>query len=381
MSDNEIEEIKHWDRITISILVIAGTILIFSFIAPALFVGKAITPELDFSKTGPIGDTIGGIMNPFIALVGILLTFLAFYMQIKANQEQRRLFVKGLEAEKNKNEELERKDVLYKLELVANDLDSILSDIKEKGDKIKDFIDEERKGPYYANLLYRTVSKKYSRIADIDRLSVFKGFKLFLSEDDKWIKAFKSLYSTLDYLPSFFEEIYRVYDNEAQTKFLKKTEVTNKLLEFNKLGGQIINDYKSEFGQDIYLEQPASSIINEAMGSYQDIIQKNVDEQGNFTGETDFDDFSINMLLPFITAAMTQREDSETYDRRLEPLAQLASEIRKQIYLIKQSSKTFADNMEKQYQSLMSDKGEIKSTYTLMNDLKEFISNGVNKEK
>lgn len=42
-----------------------------------LFVGKAITPEVDFSETGPIGDTIGGIMNPFIALVGILLTFLA----------------------------------------------------------------------------------------------------------------------------------------------------------------------------------------------------------------------------------------------------------------------------------------------------------------
>ena len=43
----------------------------------------------DFTDSGQIGDTIGGIMGPFIAIVASLLTFLAFWVQFKANQQQR----------------------------------------------------------------------------------------------------------------------------------------------------------------------------------------------------------------------------------------------------------------------------------------------------
>ncbi len=44
--------------------------------------------NLDFNKTGPIGDTIGGIMGPFIAIVAAFLTFIAFWVQYKFNKEQ-----------------------------------------------------------------------------------------------------------------------------------------------------------------------------------------------------------------------------------------------------------------------------------------------------
>lgn len=44
---------------------------------------------IDFSETGQIGDTIGGIMSPFIAIIAAWLTFLAFLVQYKANIEQR----------------------------------------------------------------------------------------------------------------------------------------------------------------------------------------------------------------------------------------------------------------------------------------------------
>ena len=55
---------------------------------PYWFTGKA--PErLDFRDTGPIGDTIGGIMGPFIAMIASGLTFMAFWVQYKANQMQR----------------------------------------------------------------------------------------------------------------------------------------------------------------------------------------------------------------------------------------------------------------------------------------------------
>ena len=44
---------------------------------------------MDFSDTGQIGDTIGGIMGPFIAIAAAGLTFIAFWVQYKANIQQR----------------------------------------------------------------------------------------------------------------------------------------------------------------------------------------------------------------------------------------------------------------------------------------------------
>ncbi len=42
---------------------------------------------IDFSNTGPIGDTIGGTMGPFIAIIAAFLTFIAFWVQFVANNE------------------------------------------------------------------------------------------------------------------------------------------------------------------------------------------------------------------------------------------------------------------------------------------------------
>lgn len=377
--ENKTEENNSWDKPTKWILGIASFFLIFSFIAPSIFVSKAFSPILDFSETGPIGDTIGGIMNPFIALVGILLTFLAFYMQIKANEIQKKIFYDGLKAEKKKEENFEKKDAEYKLNLLEIDLENITLDIKEKAFKIKEYYEAERKKPFDANILFRTPSNKYTRILDLDRLSIYKGFKIFLSADEKWLKAFNRLYSTLDYLPLFFDQIYTIYENHANTKFKKKSKVTKLLLEFNDKGGEILSNYKTEHKDTNYLEFPASKCINEAMGKYYEIIAKNYDKDGNFLSETDFNEFSNYMLLPFIRNVLDQREDPATFDRRLEPIGQLASEIRKKIHLIKQESLLFSKSVEQQYNSLIVDKDESKSTATVIKEIQVFISEGLKK--
>lgn len=42
-----------------------------------------------YKETGTIGDTIGGTMGPFVAIAAAILTFLAFWVQFKANEQQR----------------------------------------------------------------------------------------------------------------------------------------------------------------------------------------------------------------------------------------------------------------------------------------------------
>jgi hypothetical protein len=94
------EKEKIFDRLSRVVLIVSGVIIIFSFFAPIIFVQGSFL-GIDFNKTGPIGDTIGGIMNPFIALGGIFLTFLAFYIQLIANKQQRDSFRRELDVQKN----------------------------------------------------------------------------------------------------------------------------------------------------------------------------------------------------------------------------------------------------------------------------------------
>lgn len=70
-----------WVAIIFAIL----TLIVCTF--PFLFTHYSI---LNFTETGQIGDTIGGIMSPFIGIIAAILTFLAFWIQYKANEEQKK---------------------------------------------------------------------------------------------------------------------------------------------------------------------------------------------------------------------------------------------------------------------------------------------------
>jgi hypothetical protein len=63
--------------------VIIIILLVFTFFAPILFTSFTI---IDFSNTGEIGDTIGGITAPFVNLVAAFLVYISFREQIKANK-------------------------------------------------------------------------------------------------------------------------------------------------------------------------------------------------------------------------------------------------------------------------------------------------------
>lgn len=68
-------------------LVVFIIIIVIICLFPFLFTRSGC---LDFSDTGEIGDTIGGIMGPFVAIAAAILTFLAFWVQFKANEQQRK---------------------------------------------------------------------------------------------------------------------------------------------------------------------------------------------------------------------------------------------------------------------------------------------------
>lgn len=68
------------------IWIVALIILAILCSLPYVFIQPGL---VDFSQTGQIGDTIGGTMGPFVAIVAAILTFIAFWVQYQANIKQR----------------------------------------------------------------------------------------------------------------------------------------------------------------------------------------------------------------------------------------------------------------------------------------------------
>lgn len=64
-------------------------LVVFIAASPFLFTRSAIWRDLDFSGTGSIGDTIGGITAPFVGLLSAGLLVWTLYEQIKINREQK----------------------------------------------------------------------------------------------------------------------------------------------------------------------------------------------------------------------------------------------------------------------------------------------------
>lgn len=90
---------------------IALFFIILSFIAPLFFTSQSKCMGFINENSGVIGDTIGGTMNPFIALAGVIVTGLAFYMQLTANQIQIKNFNKEFKKQKkNFNKQLKIQD-------------------------------------------------------------------------------------------------------------------------------------------------------------------------------------------------------------------------------------------------------------------------------
>lgn len=114
-------------------IAIFGFIIIF---IQLLFLDKK--PE----NFGVIGDAVGGILNPIIALAAALLTFLAFYIQKQANEDIRKQF---LEQSYKENDDFLYKKYSDKITLLNNEINGFFctflykSDVYTKSNKKRNF--------------------------------------------------------------------------------------------------------------------------------------------------------------------------------------------------------------------------------------------------
>lgn len=87
-NEDKINKFKTFDSQFYKLLIPLVFLMIFFLFFPYWFTTRSWF-GIDFSTSGPIGDTIGGILGPFIAIAAAILTFFAFWVQFKANEQQK----------------------------------------------------------------------------------------------------------------------------------------------------------------------------------------------------------------------------------------------------------------------------------------------------
>lgn len=79
--------LKKWSSNQLAVTTIIGATLA-SFILPWVLTQKKFY-IIDFNNTGPIGDTIGGIVGPILNFAGLLTVYFSLKEQFIANESQR----------------------------------------------------------------------------------------------------------------------------------------------------------------------------------------------------------------------------------------------------------------------------------------------------
>jgi len=174
-----------WIALTIFIIVIACICFLpFWLTKPGL---------QDFTNTGEIGDTIGGIMGPFVAIGVGVLTFFAFWVQFKANEQQKSYLRK--QSKEFKFERLETR--LFEM-------------IKWHRDNVSELI--------YANYSFRRNTKGEFVPKEIVHTSK-KVFNLIFEE-------FEKLYNEIN--PFFPINSDEIYNKEYKSSLLKNKLFLNR---------------------------------------------------------------------------------------------------------------------------------------------------------
>ena len=97
--------------------IVLTTLLVGIFIvaiSPILFTQFS---WIDFTKTGSIGDTIGGITAPIVNLIGAILIYYSFRQQMNANEIQ----IKSLKNEKQDNKDNQIVSIINNLTKICLD--------------------------------------------------------------------------------------------------------------------------------------------------------------------------------------------------------------------------------------------------------------------
>lgn len=284
------------------------------------------------------------------ALISGLLSFLAILFVIFSLADQR----EQLKDEKEEQKLLKFQEYKSRLKLIKSLLINMLAEIKLQGDRMEKFYTEELKNPAQSNKTYFSANNSFKRILELDSLINYKTIEHFFKEDAHWEKMYINMYDYVDFYSASLEEHKIKYKSHIEDKVIKQKEVSKLCIDFLKIGVELLEKYRSEYGSDKYLNYNWPNAINDFVPPYYTYA----DECATQQKQTDFRFLSDNLFLPFLKIAMDIREKDGFDKYGSENLVIIASDIRKKIYEIEMYSIQYADNIKHYFVEYFDTKSE-----------------------
>jgi hypothetical protein len=274
------------DKKIIKVLIITSVVVLFiSLFTPLIFTQSNFSTSLDFSDTGEIGDTIGGIMNPFLTIVGILITFLAFYIQYSANNAQ----IKRLEKAENSQIQAINQQHFFR---IADNLNQ----------KITTFNTSTKQGYEALNQIIEELDNDISnQCFQLGRRIICYNPEVI--SNDKWEQLEEELKRSRHYLDilNLKDEIFKRNENE-RWEYLKRfihNEISNNGSQIIKIVTDIstINFYKIEYDMRLFVYETSFENIEKKYSGFINSYFKNLLFLLKFIRKNNSDEFYLDYLI------------------------------------------------------------------------------------
>lgn len=296
-----------------------------------------------------IGDSIGGILNPIIGITGSILTFLAFYIQYKANKEQKKYFFIGLDNEKQKRiieknqlAENERKNHVTNIKILKSLITSILINIEKSDPLTKKFILEEKEKPLAAHIFNFSTNASYEYFKKLDFKDFYDSILYsFANKNEDWENDFIEVLNILDFYEKLLQEMKSTYFIHSQSKVEALNEIGRTL---TKEIGNVLNDVDLK---DLNGVQDYIAIVNNRNAKNEPIVPDNEFEPGDFSKIQDI----------FLTKYLEHlyKRFKETNDEKFVKQLELFSGLNKQIWAVKFGSEKYVKNLQSAYDNYFAD--------------------------
>ena len=204
------------------VILVIGLLLIL--ISPFLFTRLYFNDWFDFSNTGQIGDTIGGITAPIVNLLGAFIVYISFMAQVKANEIQQT----ALEDEKKRNRLNNNFSTLLPL------LKEYQEDFEKLGGKdilmkfrgsFESFVKTEIKQSNNPNILIKLPQTVFSNITIFtDYYMMFKFLLMVLNR----LKSIELNYEDKELLISISQTFYEIQLKEDIDKIIEQYSLLRK---------------------------------------------------------------------------------------------------------------------------------------------------------
>lgn len=122
---------KEEKQFKLAYFLLFALLILFLFYSIHQLVKPAIWKAFDLSKSGQIGDTIGGITAPIINIFGAILVFLSFRVQTLANKNQQENLTNQIESQSQDRNFQIGLDLIKELKADVNELE--YTDLKDSG--------------------------------------------------------------------------------------------------------------------------------------------------------------------------------------------------------------------------------------------------------